>query len=217
MKGCCSFLKWLVSEDGLQFQKFLQSRFAPLATVARLFITSKTTGEIHPCAIDVYVSRANSSRHSTRPLQVSRAYIAGKPIGSVVSDAHRILLALIRNNAKHRPENFLPRNSHLVSDVAEHRGSHEISFDQAVRTSQPSTHQSRAFVDTRFDQPLHLLKLSFAGEWAHRRAFAERISHLDAFGSSLRNCARFIHSRSRHQHSCRRVAGLPRVAEASLN
>jgi len=59
------------TENGLQFQKFLQTSFSPLAAITRLLIASKTASEIDPGTVDVHVSRPNPLRNPPRSIDIT--------------------------------------------------------------------------------------------------------------------------------------------------
>src|SRR5437588_6351802 len=62
----------------------------------------------------------------------------------VVDDLDRLVLGVIRNDGKHRPEDLLPRDRHLVVDVGEDSGLHEEATVQALGTA-AAAHQPRCF------------------------------------------------------------------------
>src|SRR5208283_718062 len=206
-----------IAKDGFQLKEFLESGLAPLAAVTRLFVASKTAPEIHSCAIDVYIARTNSFCHPARALKVSRRHIAWKAIRRVVGNSDRVIFVLIRNDAKNRPEYLLACNGHVVADVAEYSGLHEITLCETIRTPGPSRDQRGTLVDAGVDQALHLLELGLASQRAHSRTFGERVADFSGFGCLPRRRGRRAHARLWHKHASRRVTGLTRVAEARLD
>ncbi len=134
-----------VPKDRLQLKEFFQATFTPLPAIARLLVTSETTGEVHSCSVDVNITGTNSLGNSARSLNISCGDKTGQSVGSIVRDADGVLFVFIGNNAKNGPEDFLARDRHVIAHVGEDCWFREIALGETFWAAESSGDQRCAF------------------------------------------------------------------------
>src|SRR5437867_624689 len=206
-----------VAEDGLQLEELLEARLAPLAAVARLFVAAEGGAQVGLRAVHVDVAGADLPGHPARALEVAGGHVAREPVGRVVGDADRVRLVLVWDDGEDRPEDLLARDRHVVADVGEYRGLHEVPLADALRAAGAARHELRALLDALLDETLHLLELRLARERADGGALGERVPHLYGLGGALRRRGGLGHPGARDEHTRGRVARLAGVESAALH
>src|ERR1700726_485258 len=116
-----SFCNRRITKNSLQFKELLQTCLPPFPAVSRLFVAPETTGEVDAGTIDVNISRSNSLRNPVCPLKVSCSNKTTQAIARVIRNSNRVVFVFIRNHAKDRSEDLLPRKGHIVSSIRKHR------------------------------------------------------------------------------------------------
>ena len=157
------------------------------------------------------VAGANLPRNVARAIQILRLHIARQSIRCVVGDTHCIRIVFVADDGQHRPEDFFARNRHVVSDVGEHGGLHEVAVVQAFGQTFTAAFQLRAFFNALLDQALNLVPLGFGYHRTCTGIGLGRITHFHFQCGSLGDGSGFVHALVRHEHACGRIAGLPAV------
>src|SRR5689334_23703522 len=90
----------------LVLEEFLQAIDARFASMPRLLVAAERRVHVEGAAVDVDLPGADASRDALRARLVLRPHGAGKAVHRVVGDAYRLLFILVRDDGKHRAEDF---------------------------------------------------------------------------------------------------------------
>src|SRR5262249_19334119 len=197
--SCGSFLL-RITEDRLQFQKLFQTRVTPFAAVPGLFVAPEAASVVETRTVDVNISRTDTSRNAARPFHIAGCDVTGKTIRSVVRDANGILFVFIRNDRKHRAEDFFTGYRHIVADTGEHGWLHKIALIDSRGTAQATCDQFCALFDPFFDEQLNSFELRFADEGPELCGGSEWVADGHGFGSMSGRCGCFSQLRPGNQH-----------------
>ena len=133
-------------------------------------------------------------------------------ITRVVRDAHRLLLAVVRNHREDRAEHFLLRDRRARLDVEEHRGL-DVPATIEVRWYAASGREASALIERRTDQDERLLLRAAGDERAHGGRLVHRVAHDVTTGSRDERLDERRLQRARYDHAGERRADLATVAE----
>ncbi len=188
----------------------MKAERAPLAAIPRFLVA--TEGRVHVvAAVDRNPARADAPREFLGDFDVFARDVAGKTVFGVVGDGDGFVVILISEDTKHRAEDFLTRDGHIVGHVGKDGGLDVVACFQPFGLAGAARDQRRAFADTGLDQRLNLVPLRLADDGADG-GVALRIAGDHAFGSFLCRRLGLIHPPGGHEHAARRGAGLARIA-----
>ena len=97
--------------------------------------------------------------HASRAREVSTKDGGVKTISGVVGDSDRVFLGVIGDDAEHGAENLFPRDRHVVLDVHEYRGLHEVTRFETFGMALAADQHFGAFFDAFADVGLHAIVL----------------------------------------------------------
>src|SRR5450631_4234652 len=113
------------ADHGLDLQEVAQPEFSVFAPVARHLEAAKRGFHVARGSVQCHLTRSDTACHAPRPDIVLRPHVGGEAVWSIVGDLHGLLLGLVRQNAQHRPEDFLAGNRHVVAYAGKDRRPHE--------------------------------------------------------------------------------------------
>ena len=161
----------------------------------------------------MHVAGAELRRHFARTVEIAGLNIAGKTVRRVIGEANSFFFRLIRQDRKHRAEDFFPRDGHVVGDIRKHGRLDIIAAVQPFGTAGAASDEGCTFLDPLLDEVLDAVVLRFADHRTQHGAFGERIADLHLFRRGLGDGRSLVMLRARHEHAAGRVAGLARIGE----
>ena len=88
---------------------------------------------MHGWPIDVADAGLKAPRHPEGPIDVTAKNRRREPIGSIIGDAHGLILALGAHHHRHGPKGLFVINAHLGGDMVEHVRVDQRAVDAATR------------------------------------------------------------------------------------
>src|SRR2546425_3740237 len=164
----------------LELRQVLDHRDPVLAPVAgELVAPERRVGLDHVPGVDPYRAGLQPLGETVRPFQVLRLHARGEAVDHVVADADGVVLIVEAEHARHRTEDLLLRDLHLVVDLGEDRGLVvEPSGERGILRLPAAAAESRALFLADLDVALDLAQLLLRDERTHAGREIHRIAHL---------------------------------------
>src|SRR3990167_146680 len=149
-----------ITQNALDLQKIVETKFTPFATIATLLVTAEGTIEIK-AVIDGHPSCPNLAGNGPFLVEIRARHVAGQTIFGIVGDRNGLLDVVVTENADDRSKNFFTGDGHVVADIGENGRLYKITRCQSIRTTGSTCNQRRTFIDTFLNQSLDLVELHF--------------------------------------------------------
>src|SRR4029453_17032087 len=165
--------------DRLRLEVGAQTFGTQLAAEAGLLEAAERRGELHPEAVHAVVPGAHAPRRGEAALGVGAPGRAREPVVRVVGDPNRLaVVAVVRDQRHHRPEDLLARDLHVVAHVGEHRGLTKQALGEPPRAA-AADHHARALLASRLEVALDARALALGHERTERRERRHRVADLE--------------------------------------
>lgn len=154
---------------------------------------------------------ASQPRRDPRcPLGVGAVDGAGQPVGRVVGDAHRVVVAVMRDHGEHGPEDLLAGHPRLIGQPGDHRGFDEETGGLVSRAT-TTARELAALGDRQIQVALYPVALARRDHRAADGAGLGRVAGLDRAHGARGDGDRLVVAGSRHHQPGGDRAALPGV------
>ena len=172
----------------LDLGKHFEAVLAAFTAGARAFDPPERLAQIpHVLAVDKYHARFDTARQAVGLADVLGPDVGGQPVFGVVGQLQGLGFILERDQAHHRPEDFLLGDAHPVIHVGKHRRLDKLAAAQVRRqvgrTLQATGQQRGAFLQTDLDIAGDLVVMGLGDHRADLGLRVLGVAHDQALGS----------------------------------
>ena len=151
--------------------------------------------------VDPHNARFQRVSHAVGPVDVPGEHAAGQAEGGVVGPRQHFLLIAETEQRHHRPEDLLADEGHIVVQVVEHRGRHEVAVLEAGHPGPLAADQhAAAFLLALFNVVEHMPHMPLADQRTHVGLRVERIAQYHLAGARQQFFHEGVLHRFVHEH-----------------
>src|ERR1700722_1045827 len=198
-------------EDGAGFEKRLEPVPAIFSAYAGVFESTPGRLWIVRHAVDHDAARPQLRGHAARTAKVGPDDGGVKTIFGVVGDRYRFVLGLVGDDTENGAENLFPGDRHVVLDIDEHRGLHEMTRFETFGTALAPDQQLSAFFNALADVGLRALVLLLRHHGSDRGLGIGRVADGEGAHGVRDGALSSLESVPRHKKSGPCSAGLTAV------
>src|ERR1035437_5869624 len=137
--------------NGLQLEVLLEPLSPVLPTDATRLVSAEGAGKVGRILVDPDGPGPDSASHLEPVGLIARPYGTGQSILRFVGDAHRLLLAVVRDDHHYRAEDLLTGDPHGILDGGKDGRTHVAAPAQAVGFAGTAGHHPGTLVDPERD------------------------------------------------------------------
>src|SRR5450432_3351137 len=132
---------------------------------------------------------AYASSYTEGATQILCPYGASQTIGCIIRQAHRFFFVLEGDDADYGAKNLFPRHTHLIIDIHQHSGLHEIAL---LGPNVATTYYLRALFSAQCNIVERALSLCRRDEWANLAGLAQWLPHDQSGCATIETCAELL-------------------------
>ncbi len=182
-----------------------------LAPVAGLLVATERRLVVERGAVEVHHAGTQSASDILGSALVGRRDVARQTVRRVVGDLDGLVFVLVGDHRDDRAEDLFLGDGHVVGDIGEDGGLHEVALLDAVGESEATGDEGGTFVDALADEGLDLHELGLGDDGTDGDALGGGVTDRDAFGGRLGHGHGLFHLGGRQDHAASGVAGLAGV------
>src|ERR1035437_1737418 len=168
--------------NGLQLEVLLEPLSPVLPADATRLVSAEGAGKVGRILVDADGPGPDSASHLEPVGLVARPYRTGQSILRFVGDAHRLFLAVVRDDHHHRAENLLAGDPHGILDGGKDGRAHIAAPAQAVGFAGTAGHHPGTLVDPERDVARNPVLVASRDHRPDLGALFEWIAHAQAPG-----------------------------------